>query len=292
MEMVSAVKMRRALALALETREYTEQSRILLREITSTLTPEEKTHRFLMEAEAVESELLIVIASNRGLCGSYNSNVTKVARTALLEAEENGIKTDVIAIGRKAAQVTKSDLVDLVSLYEEITEKPSYVNSLPISNQVLNLFREGKYDRVRVAFTNFKTSMVQEAKLTQILPLTTTALDQLITELAKDRSAETISNTSGDQQGETEATNNEYEFEPNRTKLLDYLLPKLVEINIYQLLLESTASEHSSRMLAMKNATEASKDMVDDLNLEYNKARQAAVTREIAEIASGAEGLT
>lgn len=291
MEMIAAAKMRKAVNAALDTRAYSS----LAWELLVNLSKMQKVQIPLLETRPVEKILMIIITSNRGLCGSFNANIIK--KTALqmknpqaiakqiIDGEEvlpkTKISVDVVGIGRKGADFAKKMGYNLTAAFTNMTDTPSFDDALPIAKMVIDAYEKKMYDKVIVAYTDFKSALVQTARLRQVLPISESDLEKTLLELGE------LSNTEVPQK--TNLT--DYLFEPNKTDVLKIILPRLVESQIYQTMLESSASEHSSRMLAMRSATDAAKDMIDELNLTFNKGRQAGITQEIAEIAGGAAAL-
>ena len=176
----------------------------------------------------------------------------------------------------------------MISLYDKLDEKPGIDDIMPIAKTIIDSYKSKKYDKVVVAFTDFKSSLFQEPKLRQILPLSQVDLEKMLADIGglKKKDEEII-----EKQKEEIVEIENYLFEPGLEEIIETVVPRLVQVLLYQALLESTASEHSARMLAMKNASSAANDMIKDLNLYYNKARQAGITQEIAEIAGGAAAL-
>jgi len=275
MEMIAAVKMRKAVSLATKTRDYS----ILARQIMNNLGKSTLKHK-LTEKRKPKNQLFILITSNRGLCGSYNAKVLKQA-TIELNKINVGSNVDVIAIGKKAAKFANQKKLNLIAVYEKLNENPKYEDIFPISNVAIKEFKNKNYDVVKVIFTNYISGLRQETESRQILPISTDSLDDLIEEIGKDDKNKPV----------PFLESYEYEFEPGKTQILNYILPTLVEIQVYQAVLESSASEHSSRMIAMKNASDSANEMIDDLTLEYNKARQASITQEVSEIVAGAAAM-
>ena len=297
MEMVSAAKMRKAVQAAVDTREYATTAWDLLINLSKT----EKNSMPLLEVRQVKKLLVILITSNRGLCGSFNSNIIKKtaaqlkdprnlsmqrARNGHIEPNEN-LEVDVIGIGRKGADFCKKHGYNLIASFNTISDKPVLEDVMVASQMIIGDYIEKKYDKVVVAYTDYHSAVSQEAKIRQVLPISEFDLEKTIMELGKDEKV-TDRTLSKDRQAELK----EYLFEPDKKHVLKTILPRLVEMQIYQSLLESSASEHSARMMAMKNAGDSATDMIKELNLTFNKTRQAAITQEIAEIAGGAAALS
>lgn len=293
MEMVAAAKMRKAVEAATQTRTYAT----LAWDLLVNLSKDQEVKLPLLEIREVKKILMVLVTSNRGLCGSFNSNIIKKTATQLddpkniakQKAGENtkeitkDLEVDVIGVGKKGAEFAKKMNYNLISSFTDISDTPTMEDALLISKIILNEYENKKYDKAVVAYTDFKSVVNQEAKLRQVLPISEHDLEKMINELGADEKEESKT--------KTEDKLNDYLFEPNKIEVLKVILPRLVETQIYQSLLESSASEHSSRMLAMRNASDAADDMIKELNLNFNKARQAAITQEIAEIAGGAAAL-
>lgn len=292
MEMVAASKMRRAVDTALRTRTYAKLAWDILVDLSKTAD----VNIPLLETRPVKNVLVILITSNRGLCGSFNSNIIKKTSLALKNPDNLGVqdiegkilktdnvKIDVVGVGRKGADFAKRNGYNLTASFTTFSDTPNLNDILPISQMVLKQYEEKVYDKVVVAYTDFKSAIAQTAKLKQVLPISKIDLENMLTELGEQ-----------DLKKETPIADEklaDYLFEPNPQEVLETVLPRLVETQLLQAALESSASEHSARMMAMRNASDAAVDMIAELNLNFNKARQAAITQEIAEIAGGAAAL-
>lgn len=280
MELVAAAKMRHAVEAAVNTRAYATLAWNLLQTLSRTPSIDLP----LLEARAAQNTLVILLTSNRGLCGSFNSNIIKKALRDI--ADLAGTTVHVVAVGKKGAQAVSRAGYVLDALIHDLPDTPAFADALPIARMALDGFVAGTYDRVLVAYTDYQSALRQVPKLRQILPLSEKSLRQVIEETGpEDRAAFATEAL------ESSESLDEYLFEPNPADVLATLLPRLTEMQIFQAVLESTASEHSARMLAMRSASDAAAEMIDELNLNYNKARQAGITQEIAEIAGGAAAL-
>jgi len=290
MEMVSASKMRKAVDGVHNTRLYARLARELMEHLAGLEEPQVK----LLDHRPVQRVLAIVVSSNRGLCGSFNSNLFKKTKQIFadkknLGAYRNGgtvtslidgdFPIDIIAVGKKSLSFGKKNGHDVIAVFDALSEKPSYDDLRPIAQMAIESFVNKTYDKVVILFTEYQTSLVQEAKVRQLLPLSATELEKMTDQFEQTSEI--------DESYPIES----YSFEPDMSVIVEEVLPRLVEIQLYQAVLESSASEHSARMIAMKNASESAGDMIYDLNLTYNKARQASITQEIAEIAGGAVAL-
>ncbi len=284
MEMVSAAKMRKAIQYVTATRTYAA----LAKELMEKLGGISEVKSPLTEVRPVKKVLVILFSSNRGLAGSFNSNVFKKTQAVLTRADVIGETTsndtlyDIIGIGKRSAYFAKRYNYPLIAAYDAIRDNPTVEDILPIARFAIEKFKSEEYDAVLVAFTDFKSSILQIPRVRKLLPISKADIETLLEEMPGSPKEKKESDVE---------TNSEYEFEPNAEMIIDVILPRLFEVQLYQTLLESRASEHSARMVAMKNATEAAGDMIDALTVEFNKARQAGITKEIAEIAGGAAAL-
>jgi len=292
MEMISAVKMRKAVETVVGTRLFAKLGRELMQHLANLEEPNVP----LLEQRPVKNVLAIIISSNRGQCGSFNANLFKQTKTVfadtknltsfrsdegIVSSESGDITVDVIAVGKKSVSFSKKQGYNVTAVFDELSEKPSYEDIRPIATMAMDGFTEKKYDKVVISFTEYKSSLVQEAKVRQLLPFSATDFDKMTAKM----------DVTEDEQSEDAYPIEGYLFEPGLDIIVDEVLPRLIEIQLYQGILESSASEHSARMVAMKNASENAGEMIKELNLTYNKARQAAITQEIAEIAGGAAAL-
>ncbi len=293
MEMVAAAKMRKAVQAAVDTRVYAGLAWNLLVNLSN-----QNVKIPLLEIRPVKRLLIVLITSNRGLCGSFNSNIIKKTAKQLADPTNIGrqrikghvfeptekLAIDVIGVGKKGAQFAKKMGYNLVASFSDISDTPTINDALIISKLAISQYENKKYDKVVIAYTDFQSSINQVAKLRQVLPISQIDLEKMIDGLDGSKNLFEL-------QIKSSLDLKDYLFEPNQTEVLKIILPRLVETQIYQSMLESSASEHSSRMLAMRNASDAATDMIDELNLNYNKARQAAITQEISEIVGGASAL-
>jgi F-type H+-transporting ATPase subunit gamma len=302
MEMVAAAKMRKAVQAALDTRAYAQIAWDLLVNLSKT----QKTILPLLDVRPVKKLLVILVTSNRGLCGSFNSNIIKKTAEQLRDPKNiikqrikdkeivsnEQVEIDVVGIGKKGADFAKKMKYNLIASFSDFTDTPTLQDILQISRSIINDYETKKYDKVVIAYTDFKSAISQIAKLRQVLPILETDLEKMIKEIGNETSDFGLRTSTAEVSSpKSEAQSDDYLFEPNKIDVLKIILPRLVEVQIYQALLESSASEHSARMMAMRNASDAAEDMIKELNLNFNKARQAGITQEIAEIAGGAVAL-
>lgn len=284
MELVSAAKMRRAVQNVLATRTYSALAWELVRELAA--RTDAAQHPLLAQRDSVKRIGLIMVTSNRGLCGGFNHQLTHHVNRYIEKHREQDVDlgADLVAVGKRGrdimfrygqsivAEFTKADITTRV---EQVT---------PIAKLVIDDYLSGRYDRVVMAYTDFVSPLTQRPRLMQLLPIEREA-DSLLG--AGTFPGATVEVPSTHREGFTY----EYLFEPSPDEVLEDLLPRMLEVQIYQALLESDASEHSARMLAMRNASDAAKDMIDSLTLAFNQARQAAITTELADITGGRAAL-
>ena len=264
MQLVAASKMRRAQEATKATAPYTEAARELLQNLA---TLNSVTRHPLFKSRPVGSRLLIVIASDKGLAGAYNSNILKRYVEELKRDDSAKVKNMTIAVGRKAAQfVSRIKDTTVLGVYEELPDRPDADELRAILDSARDAFADGKVDAVDIIYTEFVSSLNQKAKVLRLLP-------------------------AGSSTVEVTTMSEEVTYEPSTEEVLDGVASRLVGSQIFQALLDARASEHSMRMIAMKNATDNASDLVDDLTLEMNKARQGAITQELAEISGGVEAL-
>lgn len=264
MEMVAASKMRKSQELTKATAAYTRAANQLL----TYLGGQEVTNQHqLYTVRNVQRRLVIVVASDKGLAGAYNSNVLKLYAAELAADKREGISNATVAIGRRAAQfATRLKNTEVTGVYEQLADKPGGSELRSIVDSAIALFEAREVDAVDVIYTEFQSAIRQQATVRRLLP-------------------------AGYTYEEADDNVRLAEFEPSPEKVLDAVTYRLVEAQLYQALLDARASEHSMRMLAMKNATDNASDLADDLTLEMNKARQSAITQELAEISGGVEAM-
>lgn len=264
MELVSASKMRRAQESANKSRDFRNVAREILTRLRELTDVDQHP---LFKQRKVETRLHVVIASDRTLAGAYNSNVLKTFANALQEDQTEGVRSQVIVIGRQAARfVSKLQDVDVAGVYEHFPEHPTANDIRPLLNSLTEKFIDHAVDAVDIIYTDFKSSIRQEVDTLRLLP----AAFQKI---------------------EIEPDLEKAIFEPSVRAVLDNVTLRLIEAQLSQAILESFASEHSMRMMAMKNASDNATEIIDDLTLAFNSARQASITQEIAEITGGAEAI-
>lgn len=260
MKMVSAAKLKKAQDAIVQMRPYASKLTEILQKASSTLDASENA--FGEEREGNKTRL-VVISSNRGLCGGFNSSVVKKANAYI---QESGEEITISTVGKKAGEAFKYDerkVDDNIELWDNI----SFENATTYAEGLMAGFLAGEYDKVVVVYNAFRNAAVQEPTAEQFLPIA----------------------MSGEEEGPVDTT--EYIYEPSKEEILEDLIPTSLKTQLFAALLDANASEHGARMTAMHKATDNAKELQGDLKLEYNKARQAAITNEILEIVGGADAL-
>ncbi len=266
MKMVSAAKLRRAQDAITRMRPYAEKLQEILANVSATLAEGEGVYSAQRE---VKNVLIVAITSNRGLCGGFNNNVIKETRR-LMKEDFAGKNVKVLSLGKKAFDNFKSQPVNttenLGPTPYSIFDQLNFANTSTIAEGLMEAFAKHKYDHIVVVYNRFKNAASQDVMAEQLLPVR----QPEVTEAAMPA---------------------EYIFEPNREEIIERIIPNSIKIQLFKALLDSNASEHGARMTAMHKATDNATDLIKELKLTYNKARQAAITNEILEIVGGAEAL-
>lgn len=264
MKLVSAAKFARANHAVIAARPYGDGFEDMVEKVVAAAG--DVPSRLTETRGQYKKELLILVATDRGLCGSLNSALFKVANRYVKERSEQGTKFDVVAWGRRSGMFCRKVRWNMLNEKEKVTERPRYEVAKDLANEVVETYLEGTYDAVHVAFVEFKSALSQVPVIKQVLPVTPKVAS-----------------------GQDVATN--IIVEPVAEKLLEPLLQRLVVSRVFRILLESAASEHGARMTAMDSATKNAKEVIRKLTLQYNRGRQAAITKELIEITSGADAL-
>ena len=264
MKMVAAAKMRRAQENMEQSRPYTSKLNVMLSslipEIDRSILPE------LEIREKIKHKLFVIITADRGMAGAFNSNVIKIAKKAIDEFGKE--KSTLICIGKKSSGYFKIRKYNIVKEYIEFWSELKFQHAMNIGKEIISHFINGKVDEIHVVYNEFINIGKQKVQLEQFLPL-----------------------TKYEDQTDAHSVLMERIYEPTKESVVKAMVPKYLNTQIWQYLLESFASEQAARMLAMENATSNAEDMIKDLTLQFNKARQSAITTEMLEIVSGAEAL-
>ena len=267
MKMVSAAKFRRAQNAILTMRPYAEK----LSEIISDIDVADGMDTPYHQVRKTEKVLLVVIASNKGLCGAFNSNIIKEANKRIeyyLQSNDN-ISLSLMTIGKRSTDFFSKRTSFVTDSHIEILDKPGFDAISEVAETIMKRFCEKKYDKVELIYNRFKNSLTQVVSVEQFLPILTT-------------------NDSKEQQSNIQ---NDYIYEPDKKSILYEMIPLSLRSQFYRVVLDSLASEHGARMTAMQKATDNATELLKEMKLTYNKARQTSITNEIIEIVSGAEAL-
>lgn len=265
MKMVAAAKFRKAQLRILELRPYADKMNSVLESLAKTV----ETGHPLLEVRLRKRVEIIVLTGDKGLCGAFNTNVMKTAFKLIKELQSEGIDVSVSAIGKKGNDLLKRRGFTPRQSWIGISGRVSYLNAKEITGNIIENYTNETFDEVILIYNEFKSALVQKVSIVKLLPLA-----PVKTEVS-----------------EAQETVSAFIYEPSQQAIFDSLLPKNLEIQIFRALLESQASEEAARMTSMENATKAADDMIDSLTLQYNKARQASITKELMDIVGGVEAL-
>ncbi len=260
MEMIAASKMRRAQERGLAGRPYSEKIRQVIADLAA--LPETGLHP-LLQRRPVNRIIIVHITPDRGLCGGLNSNLNRMAGSFILEQK---VPVSLVTVGRKGRDFMKRHGCDIIAEFVQLGDQPKLLDTLPISHIIIDDYSQGAVDLVYLAYARFVSTTVQRPFMQQLLPVEPAAIPR--------------------------AQNVDYIYEPDPRLVLSALLPRFVEMQVYHAILESIASEQSARMVAMRNATDNANELVRNLTLLYNKARQETITKELLDIVGGAAALT
>jgi F-type H+-transporting ATPase subunit gamma len=258
MQFVAASKLKRAQEATLASRPYAEKLDEVLADLASVLSGED--HPLLVRREAGK-RLIVLITTDRGLAGALNTNTI---RFAAQQITATGGDLAVVTVGRKGRDAMRRSRVPLEAHFEGFGDRPSFADVLPLARLITDDYLAGTYAQVDIIYSHFVSTLTQRSSMVELLPVTP------------------VEDTKG-------IPGNQFIFEPSASAVLEQLVPRYVATRLFQAVLESKASEESSRMVAMKNATENAEELIEDLTLAYNKVRQSNITREMIEIASGAK---
>ncbi len=279
MELVAAAKMRKAVDAVLATRSYANAAWQIVQDLSARTDPRHST--LLQSRDAVQRIGVILITSNRGLCGGFNREI--IEQTVRFCRQQQQIHADcavdIYLMGKRGQDIWHKYGYKVVAEFEKQDVATSSVEVSALAKMVIADYINGKYDKIVLAYTDYHSAIRQEPRLRQLLPVT-----------GEDEALGQVNNRGESEQAQTDAY--EYIFEPSPAVVLEQMLYRLIELQAYQGLLESNASEHSARMMAMRNASDAASDMIDDLTLTYNQARQQAITTELADISAGTAAVT
>ena len=271
MEMISVSKMKKAVSKRNSSLLFAQESFSLLENLHLNKS---LSHPYLEKREA-EKILMLVVASNKGLCGGYNMNVSK--QVSKFVAENPGITVDVVAVGRQAQRIATRNGLKLIASFDDFSEYYTASEVRSLLHIIFDHYDQGEYCEVRVAYTEFISSLAFEAKTSSLIPL---SIDE----------SRKILNQDGSEKKQRDFAL--YTFEPSEQEVLNTVVPAVLVTVLYQYLLEATASEHSSRVSAMRSASDNAEELGEELKINFNRARQAGITQEIAEIVGGSAAVS
>jgi F-type H+-transporting ATPase subunit gamma len=266
MNMVAAAKLRGAQQRMEGFRPYAGAFAKMLGNMAGRVEPE--IHPFFQQAEPVERVGLVLMTADRGLCGSFNVNLINTAVKFIREKEAEGLEVSVICVGRKGRDFFRRRKREMLAQYVDVWNKFDFTNAVTVAREIMSAFLSGSVQEVHLIHSTFINVAIQRPLLVQLLPIKPTEAE-----------------------AEEEGVSTEYLFEPPMEQFLEYLLPKYINVQVYHGFLENSTSEHAARMTAMDNAQSNCKEMINNLTLVMNKARQAAITKELMDIVGGAEAL-
>jgi F-type H+-transporting ATPase subunit gamma len=275
MQMVAASKMRRAQEQVLATRPYTEKAWQILSNLSAQRGVDESVHPLLQVRAEIHAIGMVLVTSDKGLCGSYNHNMVQAAARYIAELS---YPVELITVGKRGRDAMWRLRHTIVAEFSDLPPQPRLLDITPIARTVMDGFISSRYDVVYLAHTDFINTLTQRPAIWQLLPIQPLQLG-----------VSPVSEYRGER---PPAATVDYIYEPDPRTILDTVLPRFTELQVYQAILESLASEHSARMVAMRNATENALELLDDLTLTYNRARQESITKEMLDIAGGAEALS
>ncbi len=284
MEVVSTTKMRRAQEVAINSRNYAFHALSLLEKLSSN-SPIENP---LAEHREIKKTLLVISASDKGLTGAFNAQVLRAADKLITSKKFDQNNLAIVAIGKKAANYALKKKLNLVASFYEVGDYVDPEETSAINDILIQGFLKKEWDEVTIISTHFLTALKQEVLIRELLPINFKKIRQTVKEIIPETGR--YSNIVNLQNNQPETI--DYIFEPSPSQALNALIPHLIKMQIYHLILEANASEHSARRVAMKTASDNADDLGNELNLTYNKARQANITRELIEITSTQTALT
>tara|TARA_B110000114_G_scaffold63694_1_gene67697 strand:- start:16688 stop:17575 length:888 start_codon:yes stop_codon:yes gene_type:complete len=272
MKMVAAAKLRKAQEAAEQSRPYSDNMKNLMDSISRGFVPTDNSRNLLTGSNEDKTYLLVLFTSERGLCGGFNSQISKALREKVVDLQKENKTVKIICIGKKGYDIVKrqygDQIVDTVDL--SAVKSIQYGDAKKISDKIIKMYFDAEFDKCLIFYNKFKSVISQIPTEQQVVPA----------EIVENDNDENISRD-----------NSFFEFEPNEKEILEELLPLNFAVQIFKALLESSASEQGSRMSAMDNASRNASDMIDSLTLFYNRSRQAVITKELIEIISGAEAV-
>lgn len=279
MELVAAAKMRKAVSAVLATRAYARSAWEIVKNLSQKTDPAQ--HPLLQKRDQVKKIGMILITSNRGLCGGFNREIVEDVADYLRAQQKAhvGAKAEVFLLGKRGRDIMFKYNHQIVAEFDKLDVTTQIREITPLAKVAIGDYISGKYDKIAIAYTDYRSAISQKPRIKKLLPI--------------ERQDDELGQVGvGSLANKAELKDYEYLFEPSPDAVLEIMLYRLIELQIYQALLEANASEHSARMMAMRNASEAAADMIDDLTLTFNQARQQTITAELADISAGRAAVT
>ena len=268
MKMVAAAKLRKAQEQAIASRPYCSSMEKIVSSLASKLI--DNAPELLKGKKDIKKQLLVVFSADRGLCGGFNGSISRAVKLEVKKSKDLGIETKLLFVGRKSADTLKKDFQQhIVEIVTGNSTNPIYSDALSISSKIVDLYQKDEFGSCKIIFNKFVSAITQEVTLKSLIPI----------------------ETNNEDSSNNNQVNSVYEYEPSEEVILEELLNKNIATQLFSAQMESTASELAARMTAMDNATRNAGDLIDRLTLQYNRTRQAFITKELIEIISGAEAL-
>ena len=268
MKMVAAAKLRKAQEQAIASRPYCSSMEKIVSSLASKLI--DNAPELLKGKKDIKKQLLVVFSADRGLCGGFNGSISRAVKLEVKKSKDLGIETKLLFVGRKSADTLKKDFQQhIVEIVTGNSTNPNYSDALSISSKIVDLYKKDEFGSCKIIFNKFVSAITQEVTLKSLIPI----------------------ETNNEDVSQNNQVSSVYEYEPSEEVILEELLNKNIATQLFSAQMESTASELAARMTAMDNATRNAGDLIDRLTLQYNRTRQAFITKELIEIISGAEAL-
>ena len=268
MKMVAAAKLRKAQEQAIASRPYCSSMEKIVCSLASKLI--DNAPELLKGKKDIKKQLLVVFSADRGLCGGFNGSISRAVKLEVKKSKDLGIETKLLFVGRKSADTLKKDFQQhVVEIVTGNSTNPNYSDALSISSKIVDLYQKDEFGSCKIIFNKFVSAITQEVTLKSLIPI----------------------ETNNEDVSQNNQVSSVYEYEPSEEVILEELLNKNIATQLFSAQMESTASELAARMTAMDNATRNAGDLIDRLTLQYNRTRQAFITKELIEIISGAEAL-
>ncbi len=302
LELISAVKMRKSQKIALGSRPFAQKVIEILKRLSEYQQECLQKNSFYFHKRELKKVLIVIVTSDKGFCSSFNKNILKFAEKEINETKESFKREktttpeiEIMAVGKKAIAFARKKKFQVKVEFSGIGDYGTLEETKPIADLLLRYFQEDQYQRICVFYTDFVSSFIQKPRKMQLLPLCSESFKDILREsaFAKDSTDKSASFAKAKKSSEVKLPEKfpDYVLEPSPGRIFESLVPQLLEFEIYHIILEANASEHSARMMAMRNACENANEIIKDLTLNYNKVRQNQITAEVSEISSAKEAM-